>query len=150
MHTLKTDNFYDADFVASGFTGGCVNDNLDAANEDKVGIFKTATFQWFFNTSILFYQYVSCITEYSKTAYVNKKTSYRILIWSLLLSNLTLKALFLCGTWSILPGIFLCMRPAIERQRYKVTSSLIGWVHVQNDTCTSCKFLVIWSLDDFT
>ena len=30
-------------------------------------------------------------------------------------------------------GIILCMRPANERRRYKVTSSLIGWAHAQND-----------------
>ena len=30
-------------------------------------------------------------------------------------------------------GIILCMCPANERQRYIVTSSLIGWAHTQND-----------------
>ena len=30
-------------------------------------------------------------------------------------------------------GIILCMRPANERRRYNVTSSLIGWAHIQND-----------------
>ena len=30
-------------------------------------------------------------------------------------------------------GIILCMRPANERRRYSVTSSLIGWAHTQND-----------------
>ena len=30
-------------------------------------------------------------------------------------------------------GIILCMRPANERRRYIVTSSLIGWAHVEND-----------------
>ena len=30
-------------------------------------------------------------------------------------------------------GIILCMRPANERRRYNVTSSLISWVHTQND-----------------
>ena len=29
--------------------------------------------------------------------------------------------------------IILCMRPANERRRYNVTSSLIGWAHTQND-----------------
>ena len=29
-------------------------------------------------------------------------------------------------------GIILCMRPANERRRYSVTSSLIGWAHAQN------------------
>ena len=31
----------------------------------------------------------------------------------------------------------LCMRPANERRRYKVTSPLIGWAHMQNDPCTT-------------
>ena len=30
-------------------------------------------------------------------------------------------------------GIILCMRTADERRRYNVTSSLIGWAHTQND-----------------
>ena len=30
-------------------------------------------------------------------------------------------------------GFILCMRPANERRRYIVTSSLIGWAHTQND-----------------
>ena len=33
--------------------------------------------------------------------------------------------------------IFLCMRPANERRRYNVMSSLIGWAHAQNDPCES-------------
>ena len=32
-------------------------------------------------------------------------------------------------------GVILCMRPANERRRYNVTSSLIDWVHAQNDPC---------------
>ena len=32
-------------------------------------------------------------------------------------------------------GIILCLHPANERRRYIVTSSLIGWVHTQNDPC---------------
>ena len=32
-------------------------------------------------------------------------------------------------------GIILWMHPANERWRYIVTSSLIGWVHTQNDPC---------------
>ena len=31
-------------------------------------------------------------------------------------------------------GIILCMRPANERRRYMVMSSLIGWVQTQNDS----------------
>ena len=34
-------------------------------------------------------------------------------------------------------GIILCMRPANERRRYIVTSSLIGWAHTQNDPSLS-------------
>ena len=30
-------------------------------------------------------------------------------------------------------GIILCMGPANERWRYNLTSSLIGWMHIQND-----------------
>ena len=32
-----------------------------------------------------------------------------------------------------LPGIILCIRPANERQRCNVTSSLIGWAYTQHD-----------------
>ena len=32
-------------------------------------------------------------------------------------------------------GITLCIRPANERRRYIVTSSLIGWTHTQIDPC---------------
>ena len=32
-------------------------------------------------------------------------------------------------------GYFLSMRPANERRRYYVTSSLIDWSHTQNDPC---------------
>ena len=33
-------------------------------------------------------------------------------------------------------GIFLCMHPANERRSYIVASSLISWVHTQNDPWT--------------
>ena len=33
------------------------------------------------------------------------------------------------------PWIILCMRPAIERRRYYVTSSFIGWAYTQNEPC---------------
>ena len=35
-------------------------------------------------------------------------------------------------------GIILCKHPAIERWRYTVTPSLIGWVHTQNNPWASC------------
>ena len=37
----------------------------------------------------------------------------------------------------IAPGIILCIRPANERRRYNVNSSLIGWAYTQNDPCSS-------------
>ena len=42
------------------------------------------------------------------------------------------------------PGIILCMRPANESRRYNVTSSLIGWMHTQNDPCRPITF--VWSV----
>ena len=41
-------------------------------------------------------------------------------------------------------GIVLCMRPANERWRYNVTSSLICWAHTQNDPCTKRNSNVDW------
>ena len=42
-------------------------------------------------------------------------------------------------------GIIFCVRPANERWRYIVTSSLIGWEHTQNDHYTHDKYLLlIW------
>ena len=38
------------------------------------------------------------------------------------------------------------MRPANERRRYIVTSSLIGWVHTQNDPCSTNKYVVLVEL----
>ena len=39
------------------------------------------------------------------------------------------------------PGIILCIRPANERRRYNVTSSLNVWAHTQNDVTSS---LISW------
>ena len=36
---------------------------------------------------------------------------------------------------TVAAGIILCMRPANEKRRYVVTSSLIDWAHTQNDPC---------------
>ena len=41
------------------------------------------------------------------------------------------------------PGIILGMGSANER-RYIVTSSLIGWAHIQNDPCALVFKLGIW------
>ena len=38
---------------------------------------------------------------------------------------------------SCLSEIILYMQPTNERRRYNVTSSLIGWAHIQNDPCLS-------------
>ena len=37
--------------------------------------------------------------------------------------------------------IILCMCPANERWHYIVMSSLIGWVHIQNDPCFNVKVI---------
>ena len=41
------------------------------------------------------------------------------------------------NTWHTTSRIILCMHPANERWRYTVTPSLIGWMHTQNNPCTS-------------
>ena len=38
------------------------------------------------------------------------------------------------------------MHPANERWRYNVTSSLIGWVHAQNDPCIFYDKMTIFKL----
>ena len=40
-----------------------------------------------------------------------------------------------------LPKIILWTRPADERWRYNITSSLIGWAHSQNDLCFTSQFV---------
>ena len=40
-----------------------------------------------------------------------------------------------CNNIMLYPGIIFWMPPANETQCYIVTSSLIGWVHTQNDPC---------------
>ena len=41
-------------------------------------------------------------------------------------------------------GIILYMRPANERRRYILTSSLIGWAHTQNDPCL-IRYPTMWN-----
>ena len=41
-------------------------------------------------------------------------------------------ALMESSIWSSAMGIIFCMRPANERRRYNVTSSLIGWAHMES------------------
>ena len=47
-----------------------------------------------------------------------------------------------CCYYQILvdPEIILRIRLANERRRYIVTSSLVGWVHTQNDMCDLFTF----------
>ena len=45
-------------------------------------------------------------------------------------------------------GIILSMRPANEKRRYDATSSLIGWVHMQNDPCTYYNGIIHAIMDD--
>ena len=43
----------------------------------------------------------------------------------------------------ILPGIIMCMRPASERRRYIVTSSLIGWAYTKKWSMSSSYHLYL-------
>ena len=47
---------------------------------------------------------------------------------------MTTLSYYMTMTWQA--DIILCMRPANERRRYNVTTSLFGWVHIQNDPWT--------------
>ena len=42
-------------------------------------------------------------------------------------------------------GIILSMHPANERQRYRVTPSLIGWAHAQSDPCGCNHSSLTWN-----
>ena len=48
------------------------------------------------------------------------------------------------------PVIILYMRPANERRRYSVTSSLIGWAHTQDDPCRPWDKLNNWEVWSIT
>ena len=52
----------------------------------------------------------------------------RYLVLYIYLSIYILVVIIMCAT-----GAILCMRPATEKWRYIVTSSLIDWAHTQND-----------------
>ena len=41
-------------------------------------------------------------------------------------------------------GIGLGMRPANERRRYIVTTSLIGWTHTETDPWGGCVLMLMW------
>ena len=56
------------------------------------------------------------------------------------------KHILVIESWALpdgISGIILCMRPANERRRYIVTSSLIGWAHTQNDPCKCQNAIMI-------
>ena len=76
------------------------------------------------------------------------KLSSRCLFWSVLSWIITdifcqVPVKQPCYVWMIklresIPDWYkdhLCMRPANERRRYIVTSSLVGWAHTQTDPC---------------
>ena len=48
--------------------------------------------------------------------------------------------------WLCWAGIILCMCPANERQRYIVTSSLIGWAHKQYDPGLSKGIMITFGI----
>ena len=51
----------------------------------------------------------------------------------------------------ISPRTILCMHPANKRRRYNVTSSLIVWLHAQNDACFTTLLFVYsfnWRVGD--
>ena len=47
-----------------------------------------------------------------------------------------------------LPGIILCMRPANNRRRYIIKSSLIAWAHAQNDACFHMQCYPCWTINN--
>ena len=57
------------------------------------------------------------------------------LIWRWDRSRWNLRTCDLGMICRLTAGTILWMRPANERRRYNVTSSLIGWAHTQNDLC---------------
>ena len=64
-------------------------------------------------------------------------------ISELLVANAQVRSLYTqmvstCNTFLLGAWIVLCMRPANERQRYIITSCVIGWVQTQNDPCGKC------------
>ena len=47
-------------------------------------------------------------------------------------------------------GIILCMRSSNERRRYNVTSSLIGWAHLENEPCIYASLYTCKSMSSGT
>ena len=63
-------------------------------------------------------------------------------IWKIMAAEASLLLL-----WPGKSGIVLCMRPANEKRRYNITSSLIGWAHAHNHILrnTSSTNEYIWT-----
>ena len=78
----------------------------------------------------------------SSVQMIKKVISHSISQWEFLLWRISHGVATIIRLWLIYPtstGIILCMRPANERRRYSVTSSLIGWVLTQNDPCIKSR-----------
>ena len=83
----------------------------------------------------LFYEYICNNTVLSSDPFIDKspfvKTQTNALEMEL---RLTCTSPSRCHPVDVgAPGVILCMRPANERRRCNVTSSLTGWAHSQND-----------------
>ena len=65
-----------------------------------------------------------------------KKQTYGFIIIDWFISS-SIDNLSKVGAHPSISGIILCMRPANERRRYNVTSSLIGYTHTLNDPSIS-------------
>ena len=63
--------------------------------------------------------------------------------WSGCAIELCLIDATLSGAWFTGSGLILGLRLANERQRYFVTTSLIGWVHALNKPCWFARSLQI-------
>ena len=56
------------------------------------------------------------------------------LLWPYTIITILCRAQPICW-YPVYAGIILCMRPANKRRHCNETSSLIGWVHSQNNPC---------------
>ena len=74
-------------------------------------------------------------------------TSWTVLPWDVAKWNLPQEAEVIFDMLTISEFI-LCMRPANERRRYNVTSSLIGWAHSQNGPCDSYQITTQYAYSD--
>ena len=55
------------------------------------------------------------------------------------------ETVLLCNDVSLIgAGLILGLRPANERRRYFVTTSLIGWAQAENQPCNSVSWFPVW------